>query len=149
MSKKLYTFGYSVWSAAAEIARWDLGYPEDEISLEIVDLFKGENFDPAFLKLNPNGTLPTLVAPGRVYTNSADVISYLVQNPPAERKSATPGIIEAIHDDKYEPNLGLLVDIPEGFVRGDGPIQSAADVPGLYIASTSRIQRPQRTRRST
>jgi len=39
------------------------GYGPDEIDLKIVDLFKGENFAPSFLRLNPQGTIPTLVVP--------------------------------------------------------------------------------------
>ena len=32
---------------------------------------KGENFNPDFLKINPNGTVPTLVSGGQTFTDSA------------------------------------------------------------------------------
>jgi glutathione S-transferase len=39
------------------------GYGKDELDLKLVDLSQGENFSPAFLRLNPIGTVPTMVVP--------------------------------------------------------------------------------------
>ncbi|KAF8506674.1 hypothetical protein F5888DRAFT_1791086 [Russula emetica] len=39
------------------------GYGKDELDLRIVDHSKGENFSPSFLRLNPKGTVPTLIVP--------------------------------------------------------------------------------------
>jgi len=43
--------------------REEKGYGEDEVDLKVVDLGKGENFAPSFLRLNPKATVPTLVVP--------------------------------------------------------------------------------------
>lgn len=59
----LYTFNLSVWAAAAEWAVQEKGYGEDELELRTVDVVKGESFSPSFLRINPKGTVPTLVAP--------------------------------------------------------------------------------------
>ncbi|KAI0068221.1 hypothetical protein BV25DRAFT_539045 [Artomyces pyxidatus] len=54
----LYYDPLSAWSLADSH-----GYGEDELDLKIVDLARGENFSPAFLRLNPKGTVPTLIVP--------------------------------------------------------------------------------------
>lgn len=59
----LYWFGGSVWATAPLLTLEEKGYGPDEIDLKVVDLSKGENFAPSFLRLNPKGTVPTLVAP--------------------------------------------------------------------------------------
>ena len=42
-----------------------------------IDLAKRENLDPEYLKLNPNGVVPTLVHDGRVLYESNVIIEYL------------------------------------------------------------------------
>ena len=61
---------------------------------------------------NPNATLPTLSVDGKVYTNTTDVISYLVQNPPkpAGKPSGT-GLVKRIHEDDIDPNFALLLSV--------------------------------------
>ncbi|CAE6354625.1 unnamed protein product [Rhizoctonia solani] len=68
----LYTFGLSVWAAAAEWAVQEKGYGEDELEFRTVDVVKGETFSPSFLRINPKGTIPTLVAP---LSNTLDAAS--------------------------------------------------------------------------
>ncbi|KIK96267.1 hypothetical protein PAXRUDRAFT_138839 [Paxillus rubicundulus Ve08.2h10] len=41
------------------------GYGDDELDLRVVDISKGEEFSPTFLRLNPKATVPTLVVPLR------------------------------------------------------------------------------------
>ncbi|KIJ68479.1 hypothetical protein HYDPIDRAFT_82366 [Hydnomerulius pinastri MD-312] len=41
------------------------GYGDDEVDLRVVDISKGDEFSPAFLRLNPKATVPTLVVPLR------------------------------------------------------------------------------------
>ncbi|KAJ6535138.1 hypothetical protein B0H19DRAFT_1223049 [Mycena capillaripes] len=127
--KTLYGFGYSLWSAAAELAVLELRYPEGAVTLKNVDLINGENFDPAFLKLNPNGTTATLEADGKVYTSTADVIAHLVEQAPCKVKVGTPAIIAAVHDDKYDPNFALLLARDESELTVKG-----AWIPGKFFA---------------
>ncbi|KAJ7042531.1 hypothetical protein C8F04DRAFT_1208019 [Mycena alexandri] len=107
MAKTLYVFAGSVWAAAAELATAEL-YPEGTIETKSVNLVEGENFDPAFLKLNPNGTLPTLEADGKVYTSTADVVAYLAKESSTNVKAATE-ITTTIHEQKYDPNFAMAL----------------------------------------
>ncbi|TFK30419.1 hypothetical protein FA15DRAFT_698890 [Coprinopsis marcescibilis] len=59
----LYYFPRSIWSAVALLALEEKGYGPDEIDFRIVDIWKAENYDPSFLRLNPKATVPTLVVP--------------------------------------------------------------------------------------
>ncbi|GBE78261.1 hypothetical protein SCP_0111440 [Sparassis crispa] len=109
MSKPvLYIFGPSVWATVPRLAVEELGFSEDAIEEKVVNLGEGANFTPEFLKLNPNATLPTLVADGRSYTTTGQVTKYLVNHAP---KRVTPGtaFIDKIHEDKYDPNFPLLL----------------------------------------
>ncbi|KAH9836481.1 uncharacterized protein C8Q71DRAFT_866831 [Rhodofomes roseus] len=51
----LYYFPTSVWE--------EKGYGADELDLKLVDISKGENYAPSYLRLNPQATVPTLVVP--------------------------------------------------------------------------------------
>ncbi|KAJ7808611.1 hypothetical protein B0H14DRAFT_2460936 [Mycena olivaceomarginata] len=130
MPKTLYVFGYSVWSAAAELAVLELGYSESEVTQKTVTLVNGDNFDPSFLKINPLGTIPTLEADGRVFTNTTEVIAYLLQHAPRKVKAGTPAVIEAVHDQKYDPNFSMLVarDEQELAAKGSG-------LQGMFLAN--------------
>ncbi|KIJ68253.1 hypothetical protein HYDPIDRAFT_124532 [Hydnomerulius pinastri MD-312] len=120
MSKPiLYTFGPSVWATVPELAIRELGYAPDDIERKVVNLAQGENFSPAFLRINPKGTLPTLEADGKAYTSTAEVTSYLVEH---AHKRVTPGtsFIAKIHEDRYDPNFPLLL------ARSEEEIQAKA-----------------------
>ncbi|KII86468.1 hypothetical protein PLICRDRAFT_144201 [Plicaturopsis crispa FD-325 SS-3] len=70
----LYYSPQSVWSAAALLALAEKGYGHDEVDLKIVDLAKGENFAPSFLRLSAKANVPALVVPLRK-TLASDVES--------------------------------------------------------------------------
>lgn len=59
----LYTWPTSVWSTVPQLCLVEKGYSEDEYIIKHVDITKGENFAPTYLKINYNGTIPTLVVP--------------------------------------------------------------------------------------
>jgi hypothetical protein len=71
----LYYSPISVWSAVTRLALEEKGYGDDEIDLRVVDIEKGENYDPTFLRLNATASVPALVVP---YENSLteDVASH-------------------------------------------------------------------------
>ncbi len=48
-----------------------------------VDLFKGEQFDPAYMKLNPKAVVPTLIHDGRVLNDSTLICEYIDEVWPA------------------------------------------------------------------
>ncbi|KAI0348611.1 thioredoxin-like protein [Trametopsis cervina] len=103
MSPKLYSFRLAVWGAVAELAVAELAVPVEHISVSLAD---GDNFSPEYLKINPAGTVPTLVTEdGTTYYNSTDIVKYLVSV--AQRK-ATPGnpkTIAIVHEDRIDPNV--------------------------------------------
>ncbi|KAF9270193.1 hypothetical protein L218DRAFT_952377 [Marasmius fiardii PR-910] len=59
----LYYDPKSIWSSSVLLTLTEKGYGDDELDLKIVDLRKGENYGPPFLRLNPKATVPTLVVP--------------------------------------------------------------------------------------
>ncbi|KAI0801211.1 hypothetical protein C8Q74DRAFT_1240811 [Fomes fomentarius] len=59
----LYYSPQSIWASVPLLALEEKGYGSDEVDLKRVDLANGENFAPSYLRLNPNGTVPTLVVP--------------------------------------------------------------------------------------
>jgi glutathione S-transferase len=58
-----------------------------EWSGHFIDIFKGEQYDPAYLKLNPKGVVPTLIHDGRVIRESTLIGEYLDEVFPAPRLS--------------------------------------------------------------
>ncbi|KAG7098497.1 hypothetical protein E1B28_000441 [Marasmius oreades] len=108
MSKPtLYTFGASVWSAAAELVVAELFQP-GAVDTKVVNLLKGENFDPAFVNLNPNATLPTLEADGKAYNTTQDVVAHLIKLSGKNVKGGS-SFIQKIHEDQIDPNFSLLL----------------------------------------
>jgi glutathione S-transferase len=85
----IYWFAGSVWATVPLLTIEEKGYGPDEIDLKVVDLSKGENFAPSFLRLNPKGTVPTLVAPldktlhadmevrYKALTDSVEIVNFL------------------------------------------------------------------------
>ncbi|KAJ4486353.1 hypothetical protein J3R30DRAFT_3655536 [Lentinula aciculospora] len=109
MSKPvLYVFGGSVWSAALSICSAEL-FSEGGVEYQTINLMKGENFAPSFIRKNPNATLPTLEAEGQVYTSTAEVTSYLVKKASTKVKPANPEFIDILHADKLDPNFALFL----------------------------------------
>lgn len=129
MSKAtLYTFGGSIWAAVPELALIELGYADETVERQVVNLIEGANFAPWFLKINPNATLPTLkLADGKVYTNTADVTSWLVKNA-SEKVTTGTDFITVIHEDKIDPNFAMLL------ARSDEELKAkSASVPYLFL----------------
>lgn len=58
---------------------------------KIIDLFKNEQYDPAYLKLNPKGVVPTLVHEGHPIVESTLICEYLDEAfPEPPLRPATP-----------------------------------------------------------
>lgn len=105
MSKPiLYTFPNSIWAAAAHLALAEL---EIDADFQVVNLAEGANFDPEFLKINPNATLPTLIHAGKSFTNTTAVINYLVSISSIQVPPET-SITAAVHDEKVDPNFASV-----------------------------------------
>ncbi|KAK7015877.1 hypothetical protein VNI00_019019 [Paramarasmius palmivorus] len=144
MSKPvLYTFGGSVWAAAPELAVAEL-YPEGSIDTKVINLLQGENFNPTFIKLNPNATLPTLEANGKAYTSTKDVIAYLVENASRPVKKGTK-LIDIIHEDRLDPNFAFLLSRNEEELKAKGAGMVTAFLAGRQEALNKFSSTPEAT----
>lgn len=83
---KLYSSGNSVCTQKVLMT-----LKEKELSFEIqeINLFNNEQYDPAYLKLNPKGVVPTLEHEGRIIIESTLICEYLDDVFP--RPSLVPG----------------------------------------------------------
>jgi glutathione S-transferase len=78
----LYDFGNSVCCQKVRITLRAKGLEWDAIK---VDLFKSEQYDPNYLKLNPKGVVPTLVHDGKPVIESTLICEYLDETFPQPR----------------------------------------------------------------
>ena len=53
--------------------------------MKVIDLFKNEQYDPAYLKLNPKGVVPTLIHEGKPVVESTLICEFLDETFPAPR----------------------------------------------------------------
>lgn len=74
MTFTLYHHGSSVCAAKVRFAMALKGLEFEGV---YIDILKGEQFDPDYLKLNPKGVVPTLVHDGTVITDSTVIVEYL------------------------------------------------------------------------
>jgi glutathione S-transferase len=79
MSFTLYHHGSSVCAAKVRFAMEEKGLVWDGV---YIDILKGEQFEPDYLKLNPKGVVPTLVHDDTVVPDSTVIIEYLDQISP-------------------------------------------------------------------
>lgn len=79
MTFTLYHHGSSVCAAKVRLAMAEKGLEWNGI---YIDILKGEQFDPEYLKLNPKGVVPTLVHDDLVIPDSTVIIEYLDQIAP-------------------------------------------------------------------
>ena len=84
---ELYHHGSSVCAAKVRLVLGEKGL---DWTGHYVDILKGEQFDPVYMKLNPKAVVPTLVHDGLVVTESTVICEYLddVALTPALRPSA-------------------------------------------------------------
>jgi glutathione S-transferase len=73
---------HSINSVCAQKVRLALAEKELEAKEHLMTL-RGDQFDPAYLKLNPNAVVPTLVHDGEPITESAVILYYLDEAFPA------------------------------------------------------------------
>lgn len=78
----LYDFGNSVCCQKVRITMSAKGLKWESVK---VDLFKAEQYDPKYLKLNPKGIVPTLVHDGKPIIESTLICEYLDDTFPEAR----------------------------------------------------------------
>lgn len=72
---ELYHHGSSVCAAKVRHALAEKGIEPDK--MHYVDILKGEQFNPDYVKINPKSVVPTLVHDGRVIVESTVICEYL------------------------------------------------------------------------
>jgi len=88
LSFVLYNAPQSTCSQKVRIALWEKGL---EFSERKLDLFKGDQLEEEYKKLNPNGVVPTLVHNDEVIIDSSVIIEYLDEEfPEIPLSPATP-----------------------------------------------------------
>lgn len=60
---QLYSFDGSVWASVPRLCLIEKGYDPSDVEFKTVNLLSGENFSPAYIRINANATIPTLVVP--------------------------------------------------------------------------------------
>jgi glutathione S-transferase len=89
----MYTLYYSPGSASmvVHLALLEAGAPH---ALQRVDLDAGAQREPAYLALNPRGTVPTLLVDGQPLTESAALLMLLAERHPESPLAPPPGTAE-------------------------------------------------------
>ena len=75
----LYHHGSSVCAAKVRFAMAEKEMPWEGV---YIDILKGEQFEPDYIKLNPKAVVPTLIHDERVILDSTVIIEYLDQLDP-------------------------------------------------------------------
>jgi len=82
----LYDFGNSVACQKVRIALCAKGLDWETIK---IDLFRSEQYDPKYLRLNPKGVVPTLIHDGKLVIESTLIGEYLEDTFPEPRLTPT------------------------------------------------------------
>ena len=89
----MYTLYYAPGTASmvVHLALLETGAPHE---LRLVDLDARAQHDPAYLKLNPRGVVPTLVVDGKPLSESAALLMLLAERHPESSLAPPPGTPE-------------------------------------------------------
>ena len=94
----LYHHGSSVCAAKVRVALAEKSLPWQGV---YVDILRGDQFDPAYTKLNPKAVVPTLVHDGKVIIESTVICEYLDEcfpGPAAETRRPRASRGDAVMD---------------------------------------------------
>ncbi|KAK3196876.1 hypothetical protein K4F52_000220 [Lecanicillium sp. MT-2017a] len=114
----VYTFGGSQWAGVVHLALSEKGFAPTDYNVQDVALGTADNFDPEYLKINPNGTVPSFTSPslsGSLY-ESTDILRHLdsLSGPPtlvprdADTKAKSDAILALVHSSEMDTNVILL-----------------------------------------
>ncbi len=122
----LYTFSGSVWASAPRLTLIEKGYSPSDVDLKTVDLVKGENFDPSYLRINSKGTVPTLVVP-LLETTSAEVDTKF------RALTDTKAILEFLDKSRSQNTLASSA-VEEGKELAPAPVLAPATIEGKAVS---------------
>jgi len=142
----LYSSLASQWANVPKLGLAEIGFAESEVEIKEIDLLTAENFHPDYLKINPNGTVPSLVISAQKFlVDSREILEYLDHTQVGNKKRSlapdsqeailkTNEIVELVHSADLDTNLILLRarDLAEYENKRDGPF-------GAYIATRQKV----------
>src|SRR5271169_2425526 len=111
MAFKLYNAPQSTWSQRVRFVFNGKKIPFDEVKL---NLLEGDQLKPDYLKLNPNGVVPTLDHDGAIVIDSNVITEYLDEVAPAP-KNFTPH--DPVLRAKMRSLLHFIDEMPAAAVR--------------------------------
>lgn len=107
----LYNAAHSTCSQKVRICLAEKGLPFEDIRL---DLGKGkDHLKPDYLKINPNGVVPTLVDDGAIILDSSVICEYLDEKYPAVRLTPDDLVLRA----RMRAWMRFLEEVPTAAVR--------------------------------
>lgn len=110
MALTLYNFPQSTCSQKVRLVLWEKGLAFED---HIVDHKSREHLKPAYLALNPNGVVPTLVHDGQVIIDSSVIVEYLDEVFP-EPSLSMPDPVGRAHMRKW---LRYFEEVPTPAIR--------------------------------
>lgn len=123
MSFTLYSAPQSTCSQRVRFVLNAKGMPFDEVKL---DLLEGDQLKPDYLKLNPNGVVPTLDHDGAIVIDSSVIMEYLEEIAPPQFTPANP-----VERSRMRSLMRFIDEMPTPAVR----------IPTFNIAFLPRFQR--------
>ena len=132
----MYTLYYSPGTASmvVHLALLEAGTPHE---LRLVDVDAGAQRDPAYLKLNPRGVVPTLVVDGQPLAESAALLMLLGERHPESPLAPPPGTPERAA--WYQWIVYLSNTLMSSFRLWFSP-QDLDDTPAVRAALQRRIE---------
>ncbi len=129
-------------------------YMNIELDLRLIDLFKGEQNAPDFLKLNPNHRVPVLEHDGFVLWESYAIMQYLADLTPTQTLYPTapqaradvnrwlfwcgqdfmPGVSLLNWENAIKPLAGIGATDPDEVARGEQLVREAAGILDAHLA---------------
>ncbi|MCJ1252951.1 hypothetical protein MMC24_000757 [Lignoscripta atroalba] len=132
----LYTSVSSQWAGVAHLGLAEKQYPKEDIEFKEIDLMAAENFHPQYRRINPAGTVPSLVIPSSPtpLTESRAILEYLdLNSPPPSLYPSSPStvlatntLIALIHSPSLDTTLLLLTarSSPELAAKKSSPFKT-------------------------
>jgi len=135
----MYTLYYSPGTASmvVHLALLEIAAP---YRLELVDFERGRQRSPEYLRLNPQGVVPTLVFDGRAHVESAAILLILADRHPEARLAPPPGTPQ--RDEWYQCVVNLSNSLAATYRYWFYPqdLGAAEHPPAVRAALQARIE---------
>ena len=135
----MYTLYYSPGTASmvVHLALLEIGAP---YKLELVDFERGAQRSSEYLRLNPQGVVPTLIIDGHAYMESAALLLMLADRHPEAKLAPLPG--SALRNEWYQSVVNLSNSLAATYRYWFYPpdLGAAEHPPAIRAALQARIE---------